>query len=140
MVGKRLLCSLAAAVALAAVPAGGAAIASPTIRMAIVHVVHGCHAWSTVSRIVGPSRRMTVARGTRLVIRVNCPMDFVFVQTAGPKLRLGNGRSYAGTRRTIVFAKAGLYKLRAKNVQTSEERGLDTLGPDNTLTLTVRVK
>jgi hypothetical protein len=138
--GRRLLCSLVAVVGLGVVPTGGAAIVSPTIRMAIVHVVHGCHAWSTATRIVGPTRRMTVARGTRLVVRVNCPMDFVFVQTAGPKLKLGTGRSYAGTRRTIVFAKAGLYKLKAKNVQTSEERGLDTLGPDNTLTLTVRVK
>ena len=33
--------------------------------------------------------------------------------------------------------KAGTYKLVATNVQTSEERNLETLGPDNTLTLTI---
>jgi hypothetical protein len=136
----RFLYALSAGVALAAVPAGGAAIASPTIRMAIVHVVRGCHAWSTATKIVGPSRTLTVARGTRLVVRANCPMDFVFAQTAGPKLNLGTGRTYAGTTRTIVFGKTGVYKLRAKNVQSSEEQGLVTLGPDHVLTLTVRVK
>jgi hypothetical protein len=39
-----------------------------------------------------------------------------------------------------VFRKAGLYKLVAKNVQTSDEIGLETLGEDNFLRLIVRVR
>lgn len=131
---------LFAGVALAGASLGGAAAASPTVRIGIVHVVSGCHAWAVGTKIVGPAEKLTVKRGTRLVIRVSCPMDFDFVQTRGPKLALGPSRFYTGTTRTIVFRKAGLYKLKGTNVQSSDERGLDTLGPDNVLTLTVRVK
>ena len=45
-----------------------------------------------------------------------------------------------GARRTIVFRRVGLYRLKVVNVETSEEQGLQTLGPDNTLVLIVRVK
>ena len=66
-------------------------------------------------------------------------MSFDFSQTAGPMLALGDPRTYPGTVRTIVFPKRGLYKLRATNVQTSTDAGLQTLGPDNVLVLVVRV-
>ena len=59
------------------------------------------------------------------------------MQTACSKLALGDPRTVRGTARTIVFRKAGVYRLTAKNVQTSEEAPLNTLGPHNTLTLTV---
>ena len=64
-------------------------------------------------------------------------MDFDFRQVSGPRMALGPTRQYAGTTRTLVVRKAGTYKLVATNVQTSEERNLETLGPDNTLTLTI---
>ena len=57
-----------------------------------------------------------------------------------PKLALRSQRLYTGTTRTLVFRKVGLYKLVAKNVQTSDEAGLETLGEDNSLRLTVRVR
>jgi len=41
--------------------------------------------------------------------------------------------------RTLVFAKRGLYKLQATNVESSEQMGMTTLGPDNVLVLTVQV-
>lgn len=134
---KRVALGLAVGIALAA----PAAIASPTVQMAIVHFVRGCHVWGTAtSQPLGPSRTMTFARGTRLAIRINCPMSFDFSQLAGPRLDLGDPRSVPGTVRTIVFAKAGLYRLQAVNVQSSSGAGLQTLGPDNTLRLTVRVR
>ena len=127
---------LAAAAALAP-----AAAASPTVRMTIVHFFRCCHVWGTNdSQPLGPTRRITLVRGSKLVIRVNCPMSFNFRQVAGPKLALGAPRTYAGTTRTIVFRKVGLYRLKAVNVETSEEQGLETLGPDNKLVLTVRVR
>ena len=139
--GRHLLPALLAGAVLALVPVGGALAASPTLRMEIVHVVQGCHVWSTAAKgQIGPATKVTVKRGTRLQIRVSCPMDFDFTQTAGPKLALGDPRTHTGTVRTIVFKKAGVYKLMAKNVQTSEEMGMQTLGPDNTLRLTVVVR
>jgi hypothetical protein len=129
---------LAAALPVAA-PAGAAAV-SPTVRLAIAHVVRHCHVWRTSTRTLGPSMKITVSRGTRVVIRSDCPMDFDFAQTKGPHLTLGDARTYAGTARTIVFRKAGVYRLIATNVQTPEQRGLVTLGDTNTLTLTVVVR
>ncbi|MGB7588552.1 MAG: hypothetical protein WBM00_07575 [Solirubrobacterales bacterium] len=118
---------------------GGAAIASPTFRMEIMHFVQGCHVWKT-NKVLGPSAKITLSRGTHLVIRPECPMDFDFTQTAGPKLSLGNPRTVRGSTRTIVFRKAGVYKLRVTNVQTPDQVGLQTLGPTNVLTLTVVVR
>jgi hypothetical protein len=119
--------------------AGGAAAVSPTFRMEIVHAVQGCHVWKT-PKTRGPSQKIVLKRGTRLSIRVSCPMAFDFSQVAGPKLALGVRRSEPGTVRTIVFKKTGVYKLIAKNVQSSEEQGLQTLGPDNLLKLTIVVR
>jgi hypothetical protein len=138
---RRVLPWLAVAAALTVAPVGGAALVSHTVRLAIVHVVQGCHVWGTVdSQPLGPTRTIVVKRGTRLQIRVSCPMDFSFRQTAGPRLALGDPVTHTGTVRTIVFRKRGLYRLRAVSLQTSEEMGLQTLGPDNVLKLTVRVR
>ena len=130
--------SVALVVALGA-PLGATAAASPTFRMSIVHYVRGCHVWKT-SAVKGASTSITVKRGTRVEIRLSCPMDFAFSQRAGPRLALGDLRSHAGTTRVVVFRKPGRYVLEARNVQSSDELGLETLGDDNTLTLTVRVR
>ncbi len=132
--------SAAIAFAVIGIPTGAAAVASPTVRLTIVHVVQGCHSWGDVaSNALGPSRTIAVKRGTRLQIRMNCPMSFDFAQLAGPALALGDPRSYPGTVRTIVFAKKGVYKLQATNVESSEQMGMTTIGADNVLVLTVRV-
>jgi len=137
---RRVLIGLAGALAAVAVATGGAAAASSTVRLTIVHVVQGCHVWGDVNgQPLGPSRTLKVKRGTTLLLRINCPMSFDFAQLAGPKLALGASLTHAGTARTLVFAKRGVYKLRATNVESSEQMGLTTLGPDNTLVLTVRV-
>ena len=118
-----------------------AAAASPTVRMTIMHVVQGCHVWGTNdSQPLGAKRKISLARGSKLVIRDNCMMTFDFSQVAGPKLNLGHPLTYPGTTRTIVFRKAGLYRLKATSTETSQQMGLQTLGPDNTLVLTVRVR
>jgi len=130
---------LVAALALLSAPGGGAAPAK-TVRLAIAHVVSHCHVWRTPARLLGPTLKLTVARGDRVVIRPDCPMDFDFAQTKGPRLALGDPRTYAGASRTVVFRKAGVYRLTAMNVQTPEERGLTVLGEANALTLIVVVK
>ena len=67
-------------------------------------------------------------------------MDFDFAQSAGPRLALGNPRTLRGSMRTIVFPRKGVYRLTARNVQSPADVGLQTLGPDNVLTLTVVVR
>ncbi len=136
---KRLVLALATIVLAVGALTGGAA-ASPTVRLVIAHVVEHCHVWTTSTKTLGPAAKIVVKHGTRVVIRSDCPMDFDFKQTKGPRLALGDPRMYAGTNRVIVFRKAGLYRLTVTNAETPEERGLVTLGDTNTLTLTVVVR
>jgi hypothetical protein len=117
---------------------GGNANASATIDLVISHVAAHCHVWTRAQATLGPVAKLKVRAGTRVRIRPDCPMDFDLAQTKGPKLALG-GRIFAGSSRTIVFRKAGVYRLKATNVQTPEERGLTTLGDPNVLVLTVVV-
>ena len=137
---RTLLAALAVAALAVALPVGGAAAVSPTFRMTIIHTVSGCHVWQVGSKSLSPTARIVLKRGTRLQIRAGCPMDFDFRQVAGPALALGARRTYGGTTRTIVFRKAGVYRLAVTNVQSSAERGLVTLGPDNALSLTIVVR
>jgi len=137
---RRLALVLLVGAAVTAVPIAVASTQASTLALSIVHVVRNCHVWSNGSRTLGPVTTISVKPGTRLKIRASCPMDFDLTQTAGPKLALGGSRLYTGTTRTLVFRKAGLYKLVAKNVQTSDEIGLETLGEDNSLRLIVRVR
>jgi hypothetical protein len=137
---RRLSLLVLATVALAPLPAGAVAAASPTVRLTILHYVSGCHVWQLGSKTLGPSAKLTLSRGARLEIRATCPMDFEFRQLSGPKLALGSTRTYAGTTRTIPFTKPGVYRLAATNVQSSEQQGLQTLGADNALALTVVVR
>ena len=56
-----------------------AAAASPTVRLTIMHFVQGCHVWGTAtSNPLGPRHTVTLKRGAKIVIRVNCPMSFNF--------------------------------------------------------------
>ena len=132
--------ALVVAAVAVALPVGGAAAVSPTFRLTIIHTVSGCHVWQIGSKALSPSTRIVVKPGTRVQIRAGCPMDFDFRQVGGPPLALGSSRTYGGTVRTIVFRKPGVYRLAVRNVQSSEERGLVTLGPDNALSLTVVVR
>ena len=116
------------------------AVAAPskTVQLAIVHTVSGCHIWQT-AHAHGPATVLKLKKGDKVTLRVSCPMDFVLVQTKGPRLALGDSTMHTGTQRTIVFAKRGVYVLRATNVQSSADMGLQTLGADNALRLTVTV-
>jgi hypothetical protein len=137
---KKLALAVAIAAAVVALPVGGAAAVSPTFRLTIIHTVSGCHIWKLGTKSLGASTKLVVKPGAQLKIRPSCPMDFDFVQVSGPRLALGAKRTYAGTVRTIVFRRPGTYKLTVTNVQTSVEKDLETLGPDNTLSLTVVVR
>jgi hypothetical protein len=137
---RKLTIAVAVLAAALVLPLGAGAAVSPTLRLTILHHVSGCHIWQLGAKALSPSERIVVKPGTRIQIRANCPMDFDFRQVGGPPLALGARRTYAGTIRTIVPRRAGVYRLVVTNVQSSTERGLQTLGPDNTLRLTLVVR
>lgn len=139
-VGKRLVAILLSALAFGAATGGAALAASPTLRAALVHTLRGCHVWSIPGKAPAAEATVVVARGTRLSLRISCPMDFELTRVRGPELALGPARFYAGTTRAIRFVRPGTYRLRARNLQSAEQVGLQTLGPDNVPTLTVVVR
>ena len=116
------------------------AVAAPskTVQLAIVHTVSGCHIWQA-AHAHGPATALKLKQGDKITLRISCPMDFRLVQTKGPRLALGDPTLHTGTQRTIKFAKRGVYVLQATNLQSSADVGLQTLGPDNSLRLTVTV-
>jgi hypothetical protein len=128
-----------AVLAAAGVLVGVAAAASPAVRLAIIHTVRGCHVWKTPAKVLTETTVVTVKAGAKVEVRASCPMDFDLVQLGGPALP-GLSRLQAGTTRTLLFRKRGTYVVRATNVRTSEELGLQTLGADHVLTLTVVVR
>jgi hypothetical protein len=139
-VRKRLVVILLSAFAFGAAPGGAALAASPTLRAALVHTLRGCHVWSIPGKAPAAEATVVVAQGTRLSLRISCPMDFELTRVRGPELALGPARFYAGTTRTIRFVRPGTYRLRARNLQSAEQVGLQTLGADNVPTLTVVVR
>jgi hypothetical protein len=135
---RKLLLLLVAGAALAVIPA---AAASPTVRLTLIHVMRGCHMWANAdSHPFGAKHTVLLKHGSKIEIRVSCPMAFDVTQVAGPKLRSGLGRWETGTTHTLVFTKVGVYRFKAVNVQSSDEMNLETLGPDATPLLTVRVR
>ena len=136
---RKLVLLLGIWVAFVAIPS--AVAASPTVRLALIHVLHGCHEWGTAdSRPLGASHTVVLKPGGRIEIRVSCPMAFNVTQLAGPKVALGVAPWQTGTTHTLVFKQRGLYRLKAVSVQSSEEMGLQTFGPDNMPLLIVRVR
>lgn len=135
---KRFLVCLLLIGAAAGAPS---ALASPTVRLTLLHVMEGCHMWGNAdSTPLAANYTVRAKVGQKIEIRISCPMDFDVAQVAGPKVSLGSdARWRTGTTHTLVFKKKGVYRFTAANVQSPEERGLETMGPTATPSLIVRV-
>lgn len=124
----------------APMPMSGMMAASPsgTTKLTIQHVQKGCHVWSHGGR-QATSMRLTLHRGARLMLLDQDVDAHKLVQLSGPKLTVG-GPMMMGQSRTIAFAKAGLYRFTTRVVEMGQEMEVKTIGPDNTLRLTVSVR
>ena len=116
--------------------AGQARPVRATTVLEIEHFFRGCHVFVTNEK---PTISLRLRRGDRVQLLDHDVMDFDLKQTAGLRVPLGDPRLRRSETRLLVFRRAGLYRFVGKNVQTSEELGMQTLGPDNTLRITVRV-
>jgi hypothetical protein len=132
----RAAVTVAAALAAAALAAGQATAAKPPKVVEIMHFVRGCHVFMTNEK---PTLTLKLKKGDRIKLVDHDVMDFDVAQTAGPRVPIADPRLRRSELRLLVFRKAGVYRFQATNVQTSAEVGVQTLGPDNTLRLIVRV-
>jgi len=131
---RMLVGALAACVAALAVVQAGAA--RPPTVYEIKHFFRGCHVFVKNEK---PAISLRLRKGDRIQLLDHDVMDFDVAQTAGPRVPLADPRLRRSEVRLLVFRKAGLYRFEATNVQASEELGLQTLGPDNILRITVRI-
>jgi plastocyanin len=130
------LAVLAALMVAAAAPAGGGA--TITIR----HQMRGCHSWSFNSGPFKASQSVSVKAGTVLRFTNNDVMPHKLVQAAGPKVRLAHPNMIKmASSSTVKLTQKGVYRFTTKAGDDYAWAGsMKTVGEDNVLRLTVRVK
>jgi plastocyanin len=149
--------SLLTLLVLAGVVAALAPAASSSTQASLVirHETRGCHSWSLNGGAYGTNQTVAIRRGGSVSVTNNDVMPHKLVQTSGPavvytRLASGNMMGLKGTfppatlarmgaSSRITFAKAGVYRFTTKP-GADYMAGIKTVGADNVLQLTVRVK
>ena len=114
-------------------------VAAARIALEITHAVRGCHQWGRGQEKFGAAYKATIRTGGRVDVRESEQMIFDIAQTAGPAMSFGD-QIVPGQTRSWVFRRAGTYRVKLVNVEKSTDVGLQSLGEDNVLTLTVVVR
>jgi plastocyanin len=130
------LAALAALMVTSAAPAGG------TATIAIKHQMRGCHSWSFNSGPFKASQTVSVKAGTVLRFTNNDVMPHKLVQAAGPRVRLAHpNMSKIGSSASVKLTQRGVYRFTTKAGEDyAWAETMKTVGEDNVLRLTVRVK
>jgi hypothetical protein len=128
--------------ALAALALASAAPARGTTTITISHQMRGCHVWSVNSGPLRPTLSVVVTAGTTLRFINNDVMPHKLIQAGGPKLRLTHpGMNEVASTSTIKLTHKGVYRFTTKAGEDYKWAGsMKTVGEDNVLHLTVRVK
>ena len=126
-----------AALALAITAQAGTS-SSVTIR----HQMRGCHTWSVNGGAYKASQTMKVARGSSVTFTNNDVMPHMLSKTKGPAVTIRHANMrHMGATAKVIFTHAGVYKFITKAGEDYPNmRGMKTIGEDNTLRLTVRVR
>jgi plastocyanin len=124
--------------------------------LVIRHQTRGCHAWSLDRGAFKASQIVYLQRGATIDVTNNDVMPHRLVVMSGPAVRftrVSQGMegamglkgtfppamlAHMGAESKITFTKPGLYHLTTKPGEDYMQ-GMKTVGPDNTLRLTVRV-
>lgn len=145
----------AAATALIATSAAGAAVPSHA-ALTIRHQTRGCHSWSLNGSPFRASQTVGLRRGGSLTVTDNDVMAHLLVETSGPmnaaiarvpgamhdmatNLEGPGLMAHMGATVKVSFTRAGVYHFTTK---TGDDYmpGIKTIGEDNILRLTVKVR
>ena len=153
---KRVSTLLAVGLAAALGAAAAATASSPARSGTIVirHQTHGCHAWSYDGGAYKAALTVKLARGGSLTFVDNDVMAHKLIQTKGARVEMqklpstmtdmsheftGPGvMAHMGASVKATFAKAGTYAFTTKAGE-DYMKGIETIGEDNVLRLTVTV-
>ena len=106
-------------------------------KLTILHVQRGCHVWSDGTAQT-PMLQLSMKTGQMLQI-LNQDVDMHrMVELAGPGMMLG-GPMKTGQSESLTFTKPGMYRFDTKSSAMMGMPEAATIGPDNTLRLTVVV-
>lgn len=148
---------LVALLALAGTLTSVAPAASSHASLVIRHQTRGCHAWSLNGGPYRPSQTIVLDRGGSVTVTDNDVMSHKLVETSGravryTRLSAGMGGAMAlkatfppamlarmGAATKITLTEPGVYHFTTKPGEDYMQ-GIKTVGPDNVLRLTVRVK
>jgi len=109
-------------------------------RLTIQHVLRGCHTWSN-GTMQSPTMRLTLRPGGTLSILDQDIDAHQMMMVSGPtRLHLG-GPMMMNHQVVVSFPRKGVYRLQTKTVEMPGGMGVEaeTVGPDNTLRLIVKV-
>jgi plastocyanin len=128
--------------ALSALAVTSAADANSTATVTIRHQMRGCHSWAFNSGPFRASQTVTLKAGTVLRFTNNDVMPHKLVQSAGPKVQLVHPKMIKmASSATVKLTQKGLYRFTTKAGEDYAWAGsMKTVGEDNVLHLTVRVK
>ena len=134
--------------------ATAAAAGAPGQALVIHHQLRGCHAWSWNEGASRADQTVSISRGSSITVTNDDLMPHKLIETNGPAVvytritmgaPMGAKKAFPpamlariGATSKITFAKAGTYRF------TTQAGGgymapVKTVGPDNTLRLTVHV-
>jgi plastocyanin len=145
---------LLAVLALAGILAASAPAAANQASLVIRHQARGCHSWSLNGGAYAPSQAVVLNRGGSVSITNNDVMPHQLIKTSGPAVAItrlssgmGMGKSSSspamlgrmGAAARLTFTSAGVYHFMTKPGE-DYMKGIKTVGDDNVLRLTVRVK
>jgi hypothetical protein len=128
----------ALALAVAGLLAGNAFAHAPK-TITVRHQLHGCHTWSFAGGAYSASLKVKIDRDTVLVFVDNDMMPHKLIQVSGPTAKLTTpSMRHIGAKAVAIFPKTGIYKFRTKAGE-DYMKGMETIGRDNVLRLTVTV-
>lgn len=113
-----------------------------TTTITISHHTKGCHVWSVASGPLRPNLSVVVKAGSAIKIVNNDVMPQRLIQTSGPKLRLIHAAmNKMASTTTVKLTRKGVYRFTTKFGEDYRwAASMKTIGEDNVLHLTVRVK
>jgi plastocyanin len=113
---------------------------APTSASATIdHVTRGCHVLTVNNGAQTTNATIHLAAGGSLRVQDNDVMPHQIVRVAGPQAQfVGAAMTHMGARSTVTFPTPGTYSLTTKAGE-DYMKGIQTLGPDNTLRIKVIV-
>ncbi len=112
---------------------------APQAKLTIRHQLRGCHTWSFDNGPYKASLKVSVARGTTVVVTDNDMMPHKLIQLVGPAVKLsGAAMNHMGATARVTFLKKGTYRFGTKPGE-DYMKGIKTVGPDNVMRLIVTV-